>query len=270
MQNIFLSHIRDSRQRTTLGLPTDLLQAGFAMAKVIICLLIAASCFCFATEVSFADKTETITVKPISLSELKEKILSNKGSVLIVDFWATWCPSCRKEIPGFVKLYKEQKDKGVEIIGVSIDKEGIPAVQPFVRKFKINYPIFLGDDEIRDAYKVKRIPTTLIIGKDGEIENRYEGYVSRRHFKKEIVALLRNEHWKNTEHKPLRVPLPGFIVKNDIGLGDVIKHITSAFGIKPCSGCEQRAAFLNRWLVFSKWHSKKEKRYKTPAQIAYI
>ena len=90
MQNIFSSHAK----------------GRFAVAKVAICFLIAAACFCFATEISCADKTETITVKPISLSELKEKISSNKGGVLIVDFWATWCPPCRKEIPGFVKLYE--------------------------------------------------------------------------------------------------------------------------------------------------------------------
>lgn len=52
-------------------------------------------------------------------------------------------------------------------------------------------------------------------------------------------------------HQPYRVRLPGFIIDTEIGLGDAIKRATSTFGIKPCSGCERRAAALNRWLVFS-------------------
>ncbi len=53
------------------------------------------------------------------------------------------------------------------------------------------------------------------------------------------------------ERQPYRVRLPGFISEEDIGLGDVIKRVTSTFGIAPCEGCEQRAAMLNRWMVFT-------------------
>ncbi len=56
---------------------------------------------------------------------------------------------------------------------------------------------------------------------------------------------------KRHEREPHRVRLPGFLVEEEIGLGDVIKRATSAVGIRPCSGCERRAAALNRWLVFS-------------------
>lgn len=59
---------------------------------------------------------------------------------------------------------------------------------------------------------------------------------------------------EKNEHHPFRVRLPGFVADEDIGLGDVIKRVTSAVGIKPCSGCERRAAVLNRWLVFTGWH----------------
>lgn len=56
---------------------------------------------------------------------------------------------------------------------------------------------------------------------------------------------------KQPERQPYRVRLPGFITEEEIGLGDVIKRTTSAFGIRPCGGCERRAAMMNRWLVFS-------------------
>lgn len=55
-----------------------------------------------------------------------------------------------------------------------------------------------------------------------------------------------------SEHPPHRVRLPGFIIDEEIGLGDVIKRATSYFGIKPCGGCERRAATLNRWMVFTR------------------
>ena len=60
------------------------------------------------------------------------------------------------------------------------------------------------------------------------------------------------EHSAEAERQPHRVRLPGFIVEEEIGLGDVIKRATYAVGIKPCSGCEKRAAALNRWMVFSR------------------
>ncbi|HHT9126673.1 MAG TPA: TlpA family protein disulfide reductase [Candidatus Brocadiia bacterium] len=160
-------------------------------SRVSVCILIVVSCFCLAT-VTSRGETETITVTPINLSELKEKISSKKGTVLIVDFWATWCPPCRREIPGFINLYKKYKDKGLEIIGVSLFiKKGIQEVQTFVQEFGINYPIFFGDNEIGNAYKVEGIPTTLIIGKDGETKSRHVGYVPEEDFEKEILALLK-------------------------------------------------------------------------------
>jgi len=61
---------------------------------------------------------------------------------------------------------------------------------------------------------------------------------------------------KQSSEPTHRVRLPGFIIENEIGLGDVIKSATSAIGVRPCAGCEHRAAALNRWLVFTGWRSK--------------
>lgn len=62
---------------------------------------------------------------------------------------------------------------------------------------------------------------------------------------------IKEYHEKKNDRHPYRVKLPGFLVEEEIGLGDVIKRVTSTFGIQPCSGCERRAAVLNRWVVFS-------------------
>ena len=66
-----------------------------------------------------------------------------------------------------------------------------------------------------------------------------------------MKKMLRSDHSDKAESKPYRVHLPGFVAE-EVGLGDVIKRTTSAVGIKPCGGCQRRAAALNRWLVFSR------------------
>ena len=64
----------------------------------------------------------------------------------------------------------------------------------------------------------------------------------------------KNRQAKKAEDRPRQVRLPGFITKEDVGLGDVIKRVTSSFGIRPCGGCQRRAEALNRWLVFTGRH----------------
>lgn len=77
---------------------------------------------------------------PVSLSDYK-------GKVIILDFWATWCPPCVKEIPHFIELYDQYKNQGVVVIGVSVDQGGKPAVDKFVQKTPVNYPIVLEDND---------------------------------------------------------------------------------------------------------------------------
>jgi thiol-disulfide isomerase/thioredoxin len=74
--------------------------------------------------------------KTISLSDYK-------GKVLFLNFWATWCPPCRAEIPDFIEAYAEQKANGLEIVGISLDTKGKETVVSFVEKYRINYPVVL-------------------------------------------------------------------------------------------------------------------------------
>ncbi|MEO0136512.1 MAG: TlpA disulfide reductase family protein [candidate division WOR-3 bacterium] len=97
-----------------------------------------------------------------------------KGRVVIVDFWATWCPPCRREIPHLVALYEKHKDKGLLILGVSAEDKQTLAT--FARENNINYPILLGNNEVFQRFGVHSIPHTLFIDKKGNVRKTQIGY----------------------------------------------------------------------------------------------
>ncbi len=102
-----------------------------------------------------------------------------RGHPVIVDFWATWCPPCRKQIPELKDLYtRYHKTRGLVVIGVACDTiqgDGIREIEPFVRRFKINYPILLANQPVVDSFGVEALPTTLFIGPDGRVVQRVMG-----------------------------------------------------------------------------------------------
>ena len=124
--------------------------------------------------------------KPVKLSDFK-------GKVVILDFWATWCPPCRAEIPGFVALQRKYADKGFTVIGVSLDEQGPSVVKPFMARLGINYPVVMGDQKTVGAYGgIAAIPTTFVIDRQGNIVNVYQGFTDQDTFESVIGPLLAN------------------------------------------------------------------------------
>ncbi len=114
-----------------------------------------------------------------------------KGKVVIVDFWATWCPPCRAEMPFYVNLYKKLADRGLVIVGISLDAQGPGVVRKFVESMGITYPIVMGDEEVTAAYKVELMPTTFVVDREGRIRHSKIGAVSNEaEFEKRIESYL--------------------------------------------------------------------------------
>lgn len=121
----------------------------------------------------------------------KKSLSDFKGKVIILNFWATWCPSCRKGALNFVELYDDYKERGLEIIGVALDENGEEKVRSFSDENSINYTVLLGDREVSELYGgIFSIPTTFIIDREGRIRNRYIGYRDKEVLEKDIEKLL--------------------------------------------------------------------------------
>jgi cytochrome c biogenesis protein CcmG/thiol:disulfide interchange protein DsbE len=113
------------------------------------------------------------------------------GKVVLVDFWATWCDPCKEEIPDLVKMRDRLKDKGFEILGVSMDEEGPKAVKRFLAKQPIPYPLVLNGGERPPAgWDVPGLPTAYLVGRHGEILKRWFGEKDMPELENDVNAAL--------------------------------------------------------------------------------
>jgi len=112
-----------------------------------------------------------------------------RGKVVILDFWATWCPPCKQEIPDFINLQSKYASKGLQVVGIALDEPD--KVKSFARENGMNYPVLLGNDQIAALYGgIDGIPTSFIIDRKGDIVTRFEGFRSKEDFEGEISKLL--------------------------------------------------------------------------------
>lgn len=122
----------------------------------------------------------------------KVQLSQYKGQVVLLNFWATWCRPCRTEIPSLISLYRDYKDRGLVVLGVSVDSE-VQLVKPFARVMKMNYPVLIGagHEDLGNAFgPFVGFPTSVLIARDGRTCVRHVGILSRAELERQISALL--------------------------------------------------------------------------------
>lgn len=121
---------------------------------------------------------------------------SYRGKVVVIDFWATWCPPCRKGIPDFVEMQKTYGKDNFVVLGVNVDQgdnqsEVVKKVSDFAESYKINYPVLFHNIEVVYAYGgIQSIPTTFILDKEGRVIQGFAGYRPMSYFKSIIDPLI--------------------------------------------------------------------------------
>jgi thiol-disulfide isomerase/thioredoxin len=124
---------------------------------------------------------EPMDLPPFTVTDLDGKTMSSadlKGKVVLVNFWATWCPPCRAEIPDLIELQNKYRDKLV-VIGVSEDEIAPAQVKEFAAEQKMNYPVVMTTPEISKIFKgVSALPTTFMIDRDGRVQMRHVGMLN--------------------------------------------------------------------------------------------
>jgi peroxiredoxin len=101
------------------------------------------------------------------------------GKVIVLNFWATWCPPCREEIPEFIEIQNEMSED-VLFVGVSLDEQGWDVVRPFADEYQVNYPLVVDDGSVSNKYgPIHALPMTFLINRDGDVELAIPGMIDK-------------------------------------------------------------------------------------------
>jgi peroxiredoxin len=134
------------------------------------------------------------TAPQLTLKDIRGRAIrlsDYRGKVVLVNFWATWCPPCGAEIPDLIKLQRDYRSRGLQVIGVTYPPEKLTEVRRFVRRAKMNYPVALGTKSTKLMFTSNEtLPMTIVIGKDGRVHEIIEGILLSQEFEQKIKPLL--------------------------------------------------------------------------------
>lgn len=148
-----------------------------ALALLLACLLLA-GCGCSEKKES-APPQAAPEFTATSLDGHLVRLSQYRGQVVLLDFWATWCPPCRAAIPHLVEMQNAYRADGFAILGMNMDKDP-QEVASFLERNTVNYPILPVEDDVRRAYGgISTIPTAFLVDRQGRIRQKYLGYDKR-------------------------------------------------------------------------------------------
>jgi len=126
-----------------------------------------------------------------SLDGRRVKLSDFRGKAVLLNFWATWCPPCKVEMPWFAELQEQYGPDGLVILGVAMDDSEPAKISQFVNDLGVNYPVLLGTDKVADDYgDVEYLPTTFYIDRNGKIVTKTDGLLSRQEIEDDIKTAL--------------------------------------------------------------------------------
>ena len=128
-------------------------------------------------------------IKVVTTSGQRVTLANYKGHVLVMDFFATWCPPCRESIPYLIDLNRQYGKQGLQILGLSVDGGSDKVVKEFIAGEGINYPVAMANDDIQADYGLSSVPMILVIDKKGIVAERYLGI--SENIEKSMETLIR-------------------------------------------------------------------------------
>ncbi len=127
----------------------------------------------------------------LALDGQKVKLSDYRGKAVLLNFWATWCPPCKVEMPWFVDLQKQYGKDGLVILGVAMDDSEPATIAKFASDLGVNYTVLLGTDKVSDDYgDVQYLPTTFFIGRNGAIVDKLTGLLDRKDIEDDVKKSL--------------------------------------------------------------------------------
>jgi len=112
-----------------------------------------------------------------------------RGKVLLVDFWATWCAPCKREMPGYEALYRRYRERGFAVVGIAMDWDA-DAVTKFAREVGVTYPLLLNGAQVQQQFEILGLPTTFLVDREGRIRKKVVGFEYTEAFEATLKEIL--------------------------------------------------------------------------------